>query len=142
MLVIVSEGVFEEVDGKKVPYGELLRERIEKATGIETKFARLAHVVRGGSPSLRDRFTASKMGVKAVELLLEGKSDLIVAEEYGKLVPMDIHFALTVDRMYKNKLKDGDLDNFSAEEIEQMKSICAQRAAKIERYYNLISKTS
>lgn len=142
MLVIVSEGVFEEVDGKKVPYGELLRQRIEKATGIETKFARLAHVVRGGSPSLRDRFTASKMGVRAVELLLEGKSDLIIAEEYGKLVPMDIQFALTVDRMYKNKLKDGDLDKFSAEDIERMKDICAQRTAKIERYYNLISKTS
>ena len=142
MLVIVSEGVTVEIDGKKVPYGEVLRERIEKETGIETKFARLAHVVRGGSPTLRDRFTASKMGVRAVELLLDGKSDLIIAEEYGKLVPTDIQFALTVDRMYKNKLKDGDLDKFSPEDIAKMKDICANRAAKMQRYYDLVSKTS
>ena len=140
MLVIVSEGVFEMVDGKKVPYGELLRKRIQEATGIETKFARLAHVVRGGSPSLRDRFTASKMGVRAVDLLLEGKSDLIVAEEYGKLIPTDIRFALTVDRMYKNKLQDGDLDSFSPEDIEKMKNICAQRTAKMQRYYSLVDQ--
>jgi 6-phosphofructokinase 1 len=140
MLVIVSEGVFEMVDGKKVPYGEILRKRIQEATGIETKFARLAHVVRGGSPTLRNRFTASKMGVRAVDLLLEGKSDLIVAEEYGKLIPTDIHFALTVDRMYKNKLQDGDLDNFSPEDIEKMKDICAKRTAKMERYYNLVDQ--
>ena len=84
MLVLVSEGVFETLpDGTKVPYGELLRKRIEAETGIETKFARMAHIVRGGSPSLRDRLTATKMGVKAVELLLEGKSNLVVIEEDG-----------------------------------------------------------
>ena len=132
MLVMVSEGVFEETaDGKKVPYGELLRKRIEDATGIETKFARMAHIVRGGSPSQRDRLTATQMGVKAVELLLEGKSNRVVIEEDSKITDMDIVFALTTDRMYKKKLKDGDLDRFSAEEIKQMEAICDKRRAEI-----------
>lgn len=137
LLVIVSEGVFEMIDGKKVPYGEILREKIEKETGIETKFARLAHVVRGGSPTLRDRLTASKMGVHAVDLLLDGKSNLIVIEEDGKITSMDTVFALTVDRMYKNKLNDGELDKFSPEDVAKMKAICEKRKAEIESLYTI-----
>ena len=137
MLVMVSEGVFEEVDGKKVPYGELLRKRIEEQTGIESKFARLAHIVRGGAPSLRDRLTASKMGVKAVELLLEGKSNLVVLEEDGKITSMDIVFAQMIDRMYKKKLKDGDLDKYSAEEIAEMEAVCEKRRLEIAELYEI-----
>ena len=137
LLVIVSEGCFEEVDGKKVPYGELLTKRIADATQAEVRFARLAHVVRGGDPTLRDRLTASCMGVKAVELLLEGKSNLVVIEEDGKIISMDIVFALTTDRMYKNKLKDGELDKYSAEELARMKAICAKRKAEINELYTI-----
>ena len=138
MLVVVSEGVFyTDENGNKIPYGEYFRKKIEAETGVETKFARLAHMVRGGHPTLRDRLTASRMGVKAVELIMEGKSNLVVIEEDGKYVPMDIVFALTTDRMYKNKLKDGDLDNFTAEEIAHMKSACAYRQARMDSLYKL-----
>ena len=138
MLVVVSEGVFyDEGNGIKVPYGEYFRAKCEAETGVETKFARLAHMVRGGHPTLRDRLTASRMGVKAVELIEEGKSNLVVIEEDGKYVPMDIVFALTTDRMYKNKLKDGDLDKYSAEEIAQMEAICQKRRDEIEELYKI-----
>ncbi|MBQ3095392.1 MAG: ATP-dependent 6-phosphofructokinase, partial [Clostridia bacterium] len=63
-IILVAEGV--------AGYAEKLTETIEKTTGIPSRFARLGHVVRGGSPSLRDRLIAAKMGVKAVEMLLEG----------------------------------------------------------------------
>jgi hypothetical protein len=39
--------------------------------------------------------------------------------------------------MYKNKLKDGDLDNFGADEIAHMKSACAYRQARMESLYKL-----
>ncbi len=138
MVVIVSEGVFATDDaGKKVPYGELLAKRIEESTGISTRFVRLAHVVRGGNPTLRDRLTASRMGAKAVELLLEGKSNRVVIERGEALDSMDIVFALTTDRMYKNKLKDGDLDRFSASELAEMKKICDDTHALIQNLYKL-----
>ena len=138
MLVVVSEGVFyDEGNGIKVPYGEYFRSKCEAETGVETKFARLAHMVRGGHPTLRDRLTASRMGVKAVELILEGKSNLVVIEEDGKYVPMDIVFALTTDRMYKKKLKHGDLDKYSAEEIAEMEAICKKRRDEIEELYKI-----
>ena len=138
MLVVVSEGVFyDEGNGIKIPYGEYFRKKCEAQTGVETKFARLAHMVRGGHPTLRDRLTASRMGVKAVELIVEGKSNLVVVEEDGKYVPMDIVFALTTDRMYKNKLKDGDLDKYNDEELAAMKAICDKRRVEIEELYKI-----
>ncbi len=138
MIVVVSEGVFvDDGNGSKVPYGEVLRGKIEEQTGVETKFARLAHVVRGGSPTLRDRLTATKMGVAAVELLLAGKSNRVVVEDDGEITDLDILFALTTDRMYKNKLKDGDLEKFSAEEIDAMKVIRDKRTKEIAALYKM-----
>ena len=138
MLVVVSEGVFyTDENGNKKPYGEYFVKKLEAETGIECKFARLAHMVRGGHPTLRDRLTASRMGVKAVELIVEGKSNLVVIEEDGKYVPMDILFALTTDRMYKNKLKDGDLDKYGEEDLAAMKAICDKRRAEIEELYKI-----
>ena len=138
MVVVISEGVtVTDENGKSVPYGELLRNKIEEQTGVETKFVRLAHVVRGGSPTLRDRLTATRMGVAAVELLLEGKSNRVVIESDGAITDMDILFALTTDRMYKNKLKENDLEGFTQEEIAEMKKICAKRTEEIRSLYKI-----
>ena len=38
----------------------------------------MGHIQRGGSPSCFDRVLASRMGVKAVESLLEGKTNFMV----------------------------------------------------------------
>ena len=138
MLVVVSEGAFTE-DGK--PYSEYIAKVIGKETGVETKFARFAHVVRGGTPTLRDRFTATRMGAKAVELLLEGKSNLIIAEVAGELTPIDINFALITDRMYKGKLKDGDLEKFSKEDVAKMEEICAKRRAYLASLEAVLNDT-
>jgi len=138
-LVIVSEGVL-TADGKK--YGEVLSKKIEAETGIETKFARFAHVVRGGKPTLRDRYTASVMGVHAVELLLEGKSNLVICEIDGKIEALDINYALIADRYYKNKLKPGDLDAFSAEQIAAMEALANRRREEIATVYAMVAQTS
>jgi 6-phosphofructokinase 1 len=127
-IVIVSEGVGAE-------YGPALTEKIESTTGVEARFARLAHIVRGGNPSLRDRILASRLGVLAVEELLLGNSNIVVCERDNQTIAEDIYFALTMDAMYKNKLKDGDLDRFSPEEIERMqKAVDLQKQMKLELY--------
>ena len=136
MIVMVSEGVFvKDENGNDIPYGEVITEKICKVLGYDAKFVRPAHIVRGGSPTLRDRLTATRMGVKAVELIAEGKSNLVVIENDGKIESLDIVFALTADRMYKGKLKDGDLDKFSAEEIKAMEAISEKRRAEIAELY-------
>jgi 6-phosphofructokinase len=135
----VSEGV-KTPDGKK--YGEVLTKTIEDLTGVESRFARLAHIVRGGSPTLRDRFTATRMGVRAVELLLEGKSNLVVCEIDGKITDLDINYALIADRNYKNKLKPGDLEKFTAEQVAAMKTLAAQRHEEMLDVYRMVAETS
>jgi 6-phosphofructokinase 1 len=134
MIVAVSEGIKAE-DGR--PIGEYLTEKIEAETGIETRFARFAHIVRGGSPTLRDRLTATIMGAKAVELLLEGKSNLVICEIDGAITPVEINFALILDRKYKKKLKEGDLDNFTEEQVAEMDAICEKRHAELDHLYKL-----
>ena len=132
-LVLVCEGMGKE-------FATNLTKRIEEETGVESKFARLAHVVRGGVPTLRDRLLASVMGESAVDALLAGKSNLVVCIRGGEIILTDIQYALILDRMYKSKLQDGDLDNFSASQIEQMEAICKERKSKLADLYNTMNR--
>ncbi len=134
LICVFSEGIPKKYGEG---YSEAFVEKVKSKTGIDTRFARLGHVVRGGSPSLRDRFTATQMGARAVDSLLDGKSNVVIGFQNGKITSIDINYALVLDRMYKGTLKDGDLDGFSAEEIDGMKIICENRRAKIERLYNM-----
>jgi 6-phosphofructokinase 1 len=127
-IILVSEGV-----GSK--FGPELTETIETRTGIESRFTRLGHVVRGGNPSLRDRFLASRMGVYAVDRLLEGLSNIVVCDIGDNLTHIEINYALILDRMCKGKLKEGDLDVFTPEQIAQMEETVRQKKAKMARLY-------
>lgn len=132
-IVIVSEGV-------GFDYGPALSKKIEAETGIESRFARLAHIVRGGAPTLRDRVLASTMGVFAVEKLLAGESNLVICEKDGKIVAEDINYALTLDLMYKERLEAGDLDAFSNAQIESMKILSEKRKLDIAALYDVARK--
>ena len=127
-IIIVSEGVGHE-------FGPALTEKIESVTGIETRFARLAHVVRGGTPTLRDRVLSTRMGEFAVDQLLQGRSDLVVCLRNGEIVATDINYALVLDRMYKGKLKDGDLAPFTEEQVAEMRAFCEEKRVSLNSLY-------
>jgi 6-phosphofructokinase 1 len=57
----------------------------------EVRVSVLGHMQRGGSPSCFDRVLASRMGVKAVESLLEGKTNYMVGIRDSQMVlcPID-----------------------------------------------------
>ena len=75
-----------------------MAKRIEAATGIETRATILGHMQRGGSPTCKDRMYASVMGAMAVDLLLQGKSDRVVAQKNGEFVDFDIDEALAMKK--------------------------------------------
>ena len=133
-LVIVSEGVENFAEG--------FAKRIQAETDVETKFARLAHVVRGGDPTLADRLLATKMGVHAVDQLLDGKSNLILCQKDSKIVTCEILYSQCLDRMYKGTLKEGMLEKFSEEEINQMKAEIEQKKKDIAALYTLVEETA
>ena len=133
-IVIVSEGVGSD-------YGPALAKKIQATTGVETKFARLAHVVRGGTPTLRDRVLASEMGVAAVEQLLLGNSNLVICERHGDIVATDISFALTADKINKKiAVSAEELSAFSDEERAAMLDLVKERRDDIARL-DAIAKT-
>jgi len=94
-LVVIAEGV-----GKS---DEIAKE-IEEISGIETRLTVLGHIQRGGSPTAFDRILASKMGHRAVELLMEGKSGRVIGTVKGDIVDLDIHEALSIERPFNEQL--------------------------------------
>ena len=85
-IVVVAEG---DKIGKNV--FELKDYVDENLAEYEVRVSVLGHMQRGGSPSCFDRVLASRMGVKAVESLLEGKSNYMVGLLNDKmaLTPLD-----------------------------------------------------
>ena len=81
-----------------VANGASMAKRIEAATGIETRATILGHMQRGGSPTCLDRYYASMMGARAVDLLCEGASNRVVAFRDGKFVDYDINEALAMKK--------------------------------------------
>ncbi len=71
-------------------------EKIKEATGIETRVTTLGHIQRGGSPLVRDRVTASRMGYRAVRLLADGVFNRIVCMNGEKCVDYNIEEAINM----------------------------------------------
>ncbi len=57
----------------KLGVGKVIAENIKKMAKVDTRHVVLGHTQRGGSPSAFDRVLGTKFGVKAMELILEGK---------------------------------------------------------------------
>ena len=96
-IVIVAEGV-----GR----AEELAAEIQAVSGIDSRATVLGHVQRGGSPTLRDRVTASQMGFHAVYLLEKGIYNRVVAESAGHVVDYDISTALAMRKTIDTTLLD------------------------------------
>lgn len=79
-IVVVTEG---DKIGKSV--FELANYVEENLQQYEVRVSVLGHMQRGGSPSCFDRVLASRLGVKSVELLLDGKSNLMVGLTNNKV---------------------------------------------------------
>jgi ATP-dependent phosphofructokinase / diphosphate-dependent phosphofructokinase len=66
--------------------GEVLGREIEERTGFETRVTVLGHVQRGGSPTPRDRVLATRYGLKAADLVREGKFGRMAALHGDRIV--------------------------------------------------------
>jgi 6-phosphofructokinase 1 len=86
------------INAEGIGHSTSMAKRIEAATGIETRATILGHMQRGGRPTCKDRVYASIMGAKAVDLLIEGKSNRVVAYKNGEYVDFDIDEALAMKK--------------------------------------------
>lgn len=76
-IIVLAEGVSSGMDFAKL---------IEKETQLETRVSVLGHIQRGGTPTAFDRVLSSRLGGRAVELLMEGKAGRAVGMEKNQIV--------------------------------------------------------
>lgn len=86
------------INAEGIGHSASMARRIEAATGIETRATILGYMQRGGSPTCKDRYYASMMGAYAVDILLQGKSNRVVAYQHGEFVDYDIEEGLSMHK--------------------------------------------
>lgn len=86
------------VNAEGIGHSNQLAKTIEAATGIETRATILGYLQRGGSPTCTDRVHASTMGALAVDVIVGGKKNRIIAYKDGKYVDLDIDKALVATK--------------------------------------------
>jgi 6-phosphofructokinase 1 len=80
MIVIVAEG-----DDAGGAYA-IAREVKKRFNEFDARVSVLGHMQRGGSPTYADRLLASRLGVAAVEALIDGRKDEMAGLENNKIV--------------------------------------------------------
>jgi len=83
-IIVVAEGVASAAE---------IRDQIWDQTGYEMRVVVLGHIQRGGSPTAFDRILASRLGAKAVELLINGIGGKMVGLENNRESVHDISYA-------------------------------------------------
>jgi ATP-dependent phosphofructokinase / diphosphate-dependent phosphofructokinase len=66
--------------------GRDIADELAASTGFETRVTVLGHVQRGGTPTARDRFLATRLGLKAVELAAAGRWGEMAAVQGNEIV--------------------------------------------------------
>ena len=104
-LITVAEAVLTE-DGKHLTVqdikgapryggiGHYIATQIEEKLGVETRHIILGHLQRGGDPIAADRVISSAFGVKAVDLIAEGKKDRMVAWQNRQVTDVPLRRAI------------------------------------------------
>ena len=86
--------------------GDLLASAVERQTGFETRVTVLGHLQRGGSPSPVDRIWATRLGVAAVEQIVDGKSGVIPIRRNGEVEVVPLADVVKEQRRVPKELYD------------------------------------
>lgn len=84
--------------------GEALSNRIEEATGFETRVTVLGHLQRGGSPSPVDRIWSTRLGVAATDLLADRKAGIIPVRKDGQVAVVPLRDVIAETRRVPREL--------------------------------------
>lgn len=94
-IVVLAEGA--------CPLDEAMKE-LKERTGLSFRSTVLGYIQRGGSPTMEDRVLASRLGVRAVELLKENQGGRVVGIKGGKVIDLPIAEALAIPPRFDEEL--------------------------------------
>lgn len=98
-IVVVAEG---DKTGKNV--FELAKYVDENLQEYESRVVIVGHIQRGGSPTTFDRVLASRLGVRAVEALLDGRSRVMVGYKNNEVTYTTLKDAISLNRTINKEL--------------------------------------
>ena len=96
-LIVVAEGAAKASD---------VAASIKLLVGHEVKISVLGHIQRGGYPSALDRLLAAEFGKKAVDLLLDDKSDCMTAIQGNEIKSCTLEYAINNRKEVSKELYD------------------------------------
>ena len=91
-MIVVAEGA-----GSAIEYANRIRQEV----GLDPRVTVLGHIQRGGSPTARDRETASRMGYAAVMTMMARKGNRIISMQNGSIVDLDMEEALCMTKSFQ-----------------------------------------
>jgi 6-phosphofructokinase 1 len=80
--------------GKGIGIAEALASAIEEHTGFETRSLVLGHLQRGGEPSAFDRVLGTRLGLKVVDLIEQGKFGYMASLKGSEITAVPLEDAL------------------------------------------------
>lgn len=80
--------------------------KVSLNTGFSGRATVLGHVQRGGSPTPTDRVLASRMGEKAVDLLMQGIGGVCVSIKDNQILTVPIEEALNIPRTSRRQFQN------------------------------------
>lgn len=86
--------------------GEYLSKKIKEKTGIDTRLVVLGHIQRGGVPTAFDRVLSTRYGVKAIDLVHEGKFGKMAALRGNEIIAVDLKEAVSKLKLVDKELFD------------------------------------
>ncbi len=104
-VVIVAEGVGGDPNSRNIDDSSAFRvaNYIKEKTKLDTRVTILGHIQRGGSPTVNDRLLASRMGAEAAKALAEDDTGKMIAVQDGKIVRVDLEYALSQKKTVKKE---------------------------------------
>jgi 6-phosphofructokinase 1 len=83
-----------------------LAKELKIAASIDCTACVLGHIQRGGSPVPKDRLLATKMGVAAVQAIIEGKNNIMIAEQNNAICHIALEQAIKHHKVVNQQLVD------------------------------------
>lgn len=99
-IIMVAEG---EEAGGAIKIAEKVR---KEHPDLDVRVSILGHIQRGGSPTAKDRVNATKMGVAAIDALLDDQKSIMIGLDNEKIVHVPFNKAVKMNHSIDTNLLD------------------------------------
>jgi 6-phosphofructokinase 1 len=102
-----TSGIVMVAEGDKAGGALRIAEEVQKEhPDLAVRVSILGHIQRGGSPTARDRVNATKMGVAAVDALLDDQKSIMIGLDNEKIVHVPFNKAVKLNHSIDTNLLD------------------------------------